>query len=154
MEFRDFFAEENQNHWLLQLKGCQWEAARFLYSLLCQEKLEALCGKSKVLLLTEGERLISFCTLAEKDDIQPTDLTPWIGFVYTFPEFRGQGLAGRLLGYAEKLAAEAGIAYVYVSTNHKTLYERYGYQFVQSMKDVNGEASRVYRKDLTKAARL
>ena len=32
---------------------------------------------------------ISFCTYAEKDDIQPTALTPWIGFVYTFPNIGG-----------------------------------------------------------------
>ena len=30
-------------------------------------------------MLVDGENLISFCTFADKDDIQPTELTPWIG---------------------------------------------------------------------------
>ena len=34
--------------------------------------------------------MISFCTFAEHDDIPDTELTPWIGFVYTFPAFRGE----------------------------------------------------------------
>lgn len=46
--------------------------------------------KSRVMLLVDGDDLISFCTYAEKDDIQPTELTPWIGFVYTFPQYRRQ----------------------------------------------------------------
>lgn len=35
--------------------------------------------KSKVLMLVNRDELISFCTYAELDDIQPTELTPWIG---------------------------------------------------------------------------
>lgn len=31
-------------------------------------------AESDVLLLVDGDKLISFCTFAEKDDIQPTDL--------------------------------------------------------------------------------
>lgn len=101
-----------------------------------------------MLLLTEGETLISFCTLAPMDDIQPTDLTPWIGFVYTFPAFRGQGYAEKLMRHAEKLAKADGADSVHVSTNHVGLYERYGYTFFGMMKDVSGEDSRVYVKHL------
>lgn len=44
-----------------------------------------LCGKStKVLMLVEEQTLISFCTLAEQDEVRDTSLTPWIGFVYTY----------------------------------------------------------------------
>ncbi len=32
-----------------------------------------------MLLLTDGDELVSYCTYAKKDDIQPTDLTPWMG---------------------------------------------------------------------------
>ena len=51
----------------------------------------------KVLLLTEDSKLISFCTYAGKDDIQPTELSPWVGFVYTFPEYRGHRYVGLLM---------------------------------------------------------
>ena len=35
---------------------------------------------------------------------------------------------------------------MYISTNHIGLYEKYGYEFFQMMKDVGWEDSRVYRK--------
>ena len=99
-------------------------------------------------MLVDGDALVSFCTFAEKDDIQPTDLTPWIGWVYTFPNFRGNRYVGKLLSHAETLAEEAGIKNIYISTNHDGLYEKYGYEFFRMMKDMHGEDSRVYVRRL------
>ena len=99
-------------------------------------------------MLVDEDRLISFCTFADKDDIQPTELTPWIGFVYTFPEYRGNHYIGKCLAHAEELAKEAGIKNIYISTNHTGLYEKYGYEFYEIMKDIAGEDSRVYIRRL------
>ena len=91
---------------------------------------------------------MAFCTLADKDDIQPTELSPWIGFVYTFPKYRGKRLAGYLLSYAEEAARSEDREFVYISTDHVGLYEKYGYEFFEEMQSVSGEISRVYRKSL------
>ena len=99
------------------------------------------------MLVHEGE-LISYCTLADKDDIQPTELTPWIGWVYTFPPYRGHRYFKKLLDYAEELAKSDGIKNIYISTNHTGLYEKFGYELFGMMKDINGEDSRVYTRHL------
>ncbi len=99
-------------------------------------------------MLADGEQLVSFCTYAEQDDIREPSLTPWVGFVYTFPAFRGHRYMGQLLDYAEALARGEGHRYIYISTGETGLYEKYGYSFWKTMKDVNGEDSRVYRKKL------
>ena len=149
MKIIDYFRAEDPSHWLNEIEKCDWDAGQYLHDLLLQDSLKELVGENtRVLLLTEGETLISFCTLAPMDDIQPTDLTPWIGFVYTFPAFRGQGYAEKLMRHAEELAKADGAASVHVSTNHVGLYERYGYTFFGMMKDVGGEDSRVYIKYL------
>ena len=103
---------------------------------------------TKVFMLVDGEKLLSFCTFAEKDDIQPTELTPWIGFVYTFPDYRGNHYAGKLLAHVELLAKEEGVKRIHISTGEIGLYEKYGYEFWQMMKDMDGENSRVYIKDV------
>ena len=149
MEIIEFFATDNKEYWLSKLKECDWGAGQYLERLLREGKLKQLVGEStKVLMLVDGENLVSFCTFAEKDDIQPTDLTPWIGWVYTFPDYRGKRYAGKLLSHAEALAKEAGIKNIYISTNHIGLYEKYGYEFFQVMKDIEGEDSRVYVRNL------
>ncbi|MGN0403099.1 MAG: GNAT family N-acetyltransferase [Acetatifactor sp.] len=149
MKVLEYFTAENRGHWLSQIAKSDWGAGQFLAQLLRENKLKEAVGETAlVLMLTEEEKLVSFCTLAPLDDIQPTKLSPWVGFVYTFPEYRGHRYAGELLDYAECLAAIMGKEAVYISTNHVGLYEKYGYEFFETAKDMGGEDSRVYRKVL------
>ena len=145
MDIIEYFSTDNKEYWLSKIKESDWEAGQFLYELLKSQKLKEYVGENtKVLMLVDGENLISFCTFAEKDDIQPTELTPWIGWVYTFPHYRGHRYVGKLLRYAEALAKTDGINRIYISTDHDGLYEKYGYEFFEMMKDMHGEDSRVY----------
>ncbi len=151
MKIIEYFSCDNKELWLKQIEECDWDAGKYLAYLLKTDALNELVGKgSRVLMLTEGEELISFCTLAPLDDVQPTDLTPWMGWIYTFPSHRGKRCAGRLFEYAEEIAKSEGAEAVHISTNHIGLYEKYGYEFYQNAKDVEGEDTRVYIKRLTK----
>lgn len=147
MQIIDYFSCDRPEYWLGQIKKSDWGAGQYLYELLSQNKFKNAVGEnSKVLMLTNGDQLVSFCTYAEKDDIQPTDLTPWIGFVYTFPEYRGNRYVGKLFSEIEKIAKAEKVQDIFISTNHIGLYEKYGCEFYQIMNDMNGEPSRVYRK--------
>lgn len=147
MHIIDYFSCDRPEIWLCQIKKCDWGAGQYLYELLSENKFKDAVGESsKVLMLTDGDDLVSFCTYAEKDDIQLTELTPWIGFVYTFPKYRGHRYMGKLFLEIEKLAKAENVHDVFISTNHTGLYEKYGCEFYQIMNDMNGEPSRVYRK--------
>ena len=149
MKVINYFDSSDKAHWLSRIAQCDWGAGEYLHYLLEENKLGDLVGENvRVLLLTEGKDLISFCTLAKYDDVQPTSLTPWIGWIYTFPSYRGQHLAGELLSFAESLAKQDGATHTHISTNHIGLYEKYGYEFFKTMKDIEGEDTRVYRKKL------
>ena len=148
MKVINYFESDKKEIWLEQLKNCEWGAGQFLYELLTQGSFfEATGEKSKVLMLVDGEELISFCTYAEKDDIQPTDLTPWMGFVYTYPKHRGHRYVQLLFDKMEELGKEDNVKTVYISTNHEGLYEKYGCEFKCEMNDMGGEKSRVYIKE-------
>lgn len=149
MKVIDFFESENKSNWLEQIKNSDWSAGPFLYKLLSENTFfEAVGEGSKVLLLTVGDELVSYCTFAQKDDIQPTDLTPWVGFVYTFPQYRGNRCAGLLFSEVDRLAKEDNIPAVYLSTNHIGLYEKYGFEYLTMMDDIDGEPSRIYIKKI------
>lgn len=147
MEILEYFAADDKAHWLAEMRKSDWGAGQYLASLLSESRLKGLVGESALVpMLTDGERLVSFCTLAPLDDVQPTEWTPWIGFVYTSPAYRGQHCAGQLLRWAEDTAARMGHDHVYISTNHIGLYEKYGYDFFRHALDIEGEDTRVYRK--------
>ena len=151
MEILEYYSlsQPDKDHWLGKIKESDWAAGQLLFWLLCSGAFRPLCGKTaRVYLLTEGESLISFCTLAEQDDVRDTDLGPWIGFVYTFPSYRGHRHMGRLLDHAFQTAAAEGADHVYISTGETGLYEKYGWRFDRLLPDMNGGISRVYVKDV------
>ena len=147
MKVVNYFDTDNKERWLDAIGKSDWRAGPFLKNLLASGTFfETLGESSRVLLLTEGDELVSYCTYAEKDDIQPTELTPWVGFVYTFPARRGRRFAGLLFDEVERLAREAGVREVFLSTNHVGLYEKYGWEFMTMMTDIDCAPSRIYVK--------
>ncbi len=153
MKIINYFENNQKDHWLNEIRKSDWSAGQFLYELLRDNRLQELCGKaSRVLLLTEDDKLAAFCTYAEQDDIRDPSLKPWAGFVYTFPEYRGKRHMGKLLEQALTLAKSDGYEYLYISTGETGLYEKYGYSFWKIMKDMHGEDSRVYRRNTRQKA--
>lgn len=149
MKVISFYDSDRREHWLGEIKRSDWSAGAFLYKMLSNDTFFDTVGEnSRVLLLTDGDELVSFCTYAEKDDIQPTELTPWIGFVYTFPEHRGKRCFGFLLDEAVRLAKKDGVKEIYISTNHVGLYEKYGCEFKTMLNDIEGNPSRIYVKGI------
>lgn len=151
MKITEFFTSGDREHWLNQIRRCDWRGGRYLYELLRDHRLKELYGeKTVVLLLTDGDRLLSFCTYAERDDIPDPALTPWVGFVYTFPEYRGKRRMGKLLERAYALAKADGCGCLYICTREEGLYEKYGCVFWKTMKDMEGEDSSVFRLKIEK----
>ena len=147
MEIIEYYSSQNKEYWLNEIGKSDWGAGKYLYSLLKENKLKKLVGEEAlVLLLIEDNNLISFCTYAPLDDIQPTKLNPWIGFLYTFSLYRGNHYVKYLLDKALALAIKDEKEYVYISTNHIGLYEKYGFEFYKIENDIESFPSRIYRK--------
>ena len=142
----DYEKTENPGYWLDLLNRCDWSAGRFLHRILEENRFHELYGeKARVLMLTDGADLVSFCTYAEKDDIPDTALTPWLGFVYTAPEYRGRRMMGRLIAEVKALARDDGYDTLWISTHDSGIYETYGAAFDRVLKDNGGQDSRIYR---------
>lgn len=149
MEVKELFSTENKGYWIEQIGTSDWSAGKFLYELLSENRLKELCGEStRVYMLADGDNLAAFCALEELDDVRDTSLGPWIGFVYTFPQYRGHRYMGILLDTAYEAARADGAKQIYISTGETGLYEKYGYTFYRMMKDMDGEDSRVYRREV------
>lgn len=147
MKIQEFGTTGREDEYLEQIGNAHWSAAQYLYVLLKENRLDGALGEgARVLLLMDGDELAAFCTYAPLDEIQPTDLSPWMGFLYTVPKWRGKGAGKKLADEVVRRAANDGKEAVYVSTGHVGLYEKYGFSFVGMMDDMDGEPSRVYMR--------
>lgn len=149
MEIISYFESDEKKYWKGEIGKSKWGAGKLLYRMICENTFFEFCGQpSEILLLVEGKTLVSYCTFAKQDEIKDLSLSPWIGFVFTFPKFRGHRYVGRLIEYAEDAARRRADKRTYISTGHKGLYEKYGYTFLKRMKNYNGHKERVYYKDI------
>ena len=144
----DYHKTADPGFWLDRLSRCEWTAGQYLCQQLKEGTFHQHYGeKTRLLMLTDGTNLVSFCTYAVRDEIQDTDLTPWMGFVYTAPEYRGRRLMGRLIAEVKALAREDGYEKIWISTWETGLYEKYGAEFDRILKNETGHDCRVYRMD-------
>ena len=92
-----------------------------------------------------GDKIIGGMGVIENDFHDRKDLFPNVCAVYTEPEYRCKGIAGRLLKMVIEDLRIKGISPVYLVTDHTGFYERYGWEYlcmVQS--DGEQEISRLY----------
>ena len=126
---------EEQNYWREQIVQGDWRAAKYLYDVLEKEELQERYGaETRLLLLVEEE--------------MAPDMKPWVGFVYTFPEYRGNRYSEKLINYACELAKQDGYENMYLSSNEVGLYEKYGFVFLRRMHTVWNEETQVFAKRL------
>lgn len=146
MQIIDYFQVEDQAHWRTQIASYEWRAAKLLARLLENGEFHANVGEGTLYLLTDGDKLVSFATLAEKDCLD-VPYGPWIGFVHTAPEYRGHRHVGKLIDHACQVAGAHGVQRVYICTDHVGLYEKYGFTYLENQVSIYGEDSRVYVRE-------
>lgn len=148
MRILDFESINEQKQWIDKIRACDWGASKFLADLLEQNRFHNVLGNGSLFIMADGEKLVSFCTLTCRDCIKDDALFPWIGFVFTSPEYRGKRYSGEVIESACKRALRQGFDKVYLATDHIGLYEKYGFTYMESRTDIYGEESRIYFRKL------
>ena len=150
MQIINYFECDTKNELIEKIEACDWGAAKFLAELLRENRFfEMLGGEGDLYLLMDGEILVSFLTLTKQDVVRDEGMYPWIGFVYTAPEYRGNRYSEKLMKYAENMAKQRGFDKVYVATDHIGLYEKFGYEYLENRIGYWGDDNRVLCKTLT-----
>lgn len=81
----------------------------------------------------------------ENDFHDRKDLKPNVCAVWTDEEYRGRGIAGKLLDLVVEDMRSKGITPLYLVSDHVGFYERYGWEFLcMAQGDDEPEMTRVY----------
>ena len=78
----------------------------------------------------DGSEIIGGLGVIENDFHDRKDLTPNVCAVYVNDEYRGKGIAGKLLQFVCDDMKGLGINTLYLLTEHTSFYERYGWEFL------------------------
>lgn len=116
---------------------CKWGVPQKAY-LACMEAYLDIKTEYGWYLCLDGDKLVGGLGVIENDFHERKDLAPNICAVYTEKEYRGQGIAGRLLDMAVWDLKSKGIMPVYLITEHTSFYERYGWEFLCMVQEDDG----------------
>ena len=151
MEILEYFSlpAPQQEYWTARMMEGDWRAAPYLANQLRAGTFQDRYGPNgRVFLLTQADALVSFCTLVRRDEIPSDTLMPWIGFVYTFPAFRGHPYSETVIRHACATARNEGHKTLYLSSDEEGLYEKYGFTFCGFMETFEGHRTQVFYRDL------
>lgn len=122
----------------------KWQVPEEAYR---ESMLESLDGRAvpRWYVSLEGNRIIGGMGVIENDFHDRPDLTPNVCAVYTEPDRRCRGVAGRLLEFVCTDMKEQSIDTLYLLTDHDSLYERWGWEFLCKVQGDGEEApARMY----------
>lgn len=114
-------------------------------------QLRRECGSAGVpsvfLALLDGQAVGTASLVAQDMSLRPR-LTPWLASVYVRPDWRGQGIAARLVRRVEDEARAAGVARCHLFTpDQQSLYRRLGWQERETL-DYRGETVTIMTRSL------
>ena len=96
-------------------------------------------------LCLDGEKIVAGLGVIENDFHDRKDLFPNVCAVFTEEDYRGQGIAGKLLNLVVDDMKSKGISPIYLVTDHTGFYERYGWEFLTMVQgDGEPDMTRMY----------
>jgi len=96
-----------------------------------------------VVLRKEGT-IIGCAGLITNDFISRMDLWPWLCALYIDEEYRNRGYSRILIEYVKKQSRDLGFDHLYLCTDHKDYYEKFGFNRIGTGYHPWGESSSIY----------
>lgn len=124
--------------------NCSWRAGKYLAELM---RKNAFKERERVFVAFEDDEPVGFCTLTEKDELDPKyPYTPLIGFVFVDEAHRGKRISEKMIAKVLEYAQNTGYDKVYVMSSEKGLYEKYGFACMGDYESIYGEKEQLFVK--------
>lgn len=124
---------------------CSWEAGPHLAGMLHGR---AFTDWEAVFAALDGRKIVGFCTFLKKDYYPENRYSPWISSIFVDESCRGQRLSGELIEAAIAYARSKGFSRVYIPSNIKGLYEKYGFERIDELVNYAGDVDQIFAKSI------
>ncbi|MBQ6559791.1 MAG: GNAT family N-acetyltransferase [Erysipelotrichaceae bacterium] len=127
-------------------QNCSWNAGSFLAD---KMKRNDFFDWERVIIATEQERIIGFCSFTEKDALpEYYDFKPFIGFVFVDENRRGNRVSERMIDQAVRYAEKTGFSKVYLTSDERGLYEKYGFEKIGDYETIHGTKEQLFQRNI------
>ena len=125
---------------------CSWRAGKYLAEIMRGGSFK---DWERVFAAFENGRPVGFCTITEKDELTPKyPFTPLIGFVFVDEAHRGKGISEKMIRKVFGYARIIGYHKVYIMSDERGLYERYGFRNMGDYDTIYGNKEQLFVRQL------
>ncbi len=143
------FVNENEPYWeelIAFSKNCSWNPGKNLATRMENGDFE---GDKQIFAAIENDKIAGFCVFEEDGYIPPGyDYHPFINLVYVDEAFRGKRVSEKMITEVLIYAKGMGLTKVYLKSEHRGLYEKYGFKKIADFKPIVGLADQIFEKTL------
>ena len=130
-------------------ENCSWRSGPYLARKMRNNEFEKI---ERVIVATENNMPIGFCTFILKEDELPEDTkqSPFVGFVFVDEKSRGKRISEKMIDAALDYSKTNGYQIVYLISGEIGLYEKYGFEKIGNVTNINNKSEQLFQKKLTK----
>lgn len=140
---------ENEPYWdkLMAFSSkCSWNPGK---NLATRMENGDFTGDEQIFAAIENDEIAGFCVFEENGYIPPEyNYHPFINLVFVDEAFRGKRVSEKLIEKALSYGKELGLSKVYLKSEHRGLYEKYGFKKIADFAPIVGLADQIFEKTL------
>lgn len=103
----------------------------------------------RVIVAADNDHIAGFSVFSEKDGLpKEYEHTPFISLVFVDETYRGKRLSEQLIENALKYAKELHYKTVYLKSEHRGLYEKYGFEKICEFEPIEPPADQLFKMDI------
>ncbi len=140
--------EKNSTYWneLIQYtRNCSWIAGEHIANML--EK-DVFTEWESIFVVIIDERIVGYCTFMKTDYYPDNKYFPWVSSIFVEEDYRGKHISQELIETIIEYAKKCGFSKVYIPSNMKKFYEKYGFIKVDELMNYGGDIDNIFMKDI------
>lgn len=142
-DYKEQAIEYIKKHWAQ-------ETTEMIYKDCIENSLKAESPLPQWYLLMENESVVGCAGLITNDFISRMELYPWLCCLYIEEDMRGYGAGNQLMERIKEDTEKFGFENLYLCTDLRGYYERYGFKYLAKGYHPWGEETRIYKYPVSK----
>ena len=102
----------------------------------------------RVVVAIDNDNIVGFCTISKTDSSCDETYMPFIGYIYVDENYRGQRVSAKMIDFASIYLKNIGFDKVHVISDHINLYEKFGFEVVDTITSKSGATEKIYQKSI------
>lgn len=125
---------------------CSWTAGQFLAERMTNNEF---LDWERVMAVVDDDKIVGFAVFSEKDGLpKEYDQTPYISLVFVDEAYRGERLSQKLIQHTINYAKGLKYKIIYLKSEHRGLYEKYGFEKIAEFVPVEPPADQLFKMDI------